>query len=396
MSLSVAIRDENGQALRQALLLSRQPSKPPSVLGERWHSVALEHYKCYAHLVQKEVSLAFDAALAMLRALIRVTAQEDRWVLPALKGVCKDVRKLAKIADLAEPQPEKRLEKTARAVSDAFKACLNDRCEIPGRSKTVGVYFFVGQLYSTYFELEKTDLAKAVSDAFRFKLAEMPSVDTVPKSDAVIYLYYYGRLQSGEGQYEAALSSLEKAFDLTLKRHHSQRQKILVSLVPVKFLLRKLLPSAKMYDEYPIVAKLYKKMFSAAKTGNIKEYSAQLKNYECFLLRMGLYVVAEEIKLLVHLMLFRKTVAACAALPDIFKPTQIPITAFGTAISLVWNGSDNFAEKLADGRITVHIKGAECTITTLIWKGYVKGYVSHVHGVVVLSKGVRFPKLVNC
>ena len=35
----------------------------------------------------------------------------------------------------------------------------------------------------------------------------------------------------------------------------------------------------------------------------------------------------------------------------------------------------------------------ECVLANLIYKGYIKGYISHQHGKLVVSKGNPFPSL---
>jgi len=35
----------------------------------------------------------------------------------------------------------------------------------------------------------------------------------------------------------------------------------------------------------------------------------------------------------------------------------------------------------------------ECVLANLIYNGYIKGYISHQHGKLVVSKGVAFPPL---
>ena len=52
-----------------------------------------------------------------------------------------------------------------------------------------------------------------------------------------------------------------------------------------------------------------------------------------------------------------------------------------------------FRRCLAATGVEMDIDEIECVLANLIYSGYVKGYISHQHGKLVVSKGVAFPPL---
>ena len=47
----------------------------------------------------------------------------------------------------------------------------------------------------------------------------------------------------------------------------------------------------------------------------------------------------------------------------------------------------------SDDAVAMDVDEIECVLANLIYSGYLKGYISHQHGKLVVSKGVAFPPL---
>ena len=52
-----------------------------------------------------------------------------------------------------------------------------------------------------------------------------------------------------------------------------------------------------------------------------------------------------------------------------------------------------FMRCLAAIGTTMDLDEVECVLANLIYAGYIKGYISHQHGKLVVSKGNAFPEL---
>jgi len=72
------------------------------------------------------------------------------------------------------------------------------------------------------------------------------------------------------------------------------------------------------------------------------------------------------------------------------KSTRIPISSFHTAVQLsILNA--NSAED--SGSTTGDEEETECLLANMVYKGYMKGYISHEKQMVVLSAKSAFPAL---
>ena len=98
-------------------------------------------------------------------------------------------------------------------------------------------------------------------------------------------------------------------------------------------------------------------------------------------IKSGTYLLIERLKASVYRTLFlRVHLLQKARFPgDADKPFKLPLALFGAALRAVGVEMDG--------------DEVECVLANLIFRKYVKGYISHKARVLVLSKATPFPKL---
>jgi len=109
------------------------------------------------------------------------------------------------------------------------------------------------------------------------------------------------------------------------------------------------------------------------KSGNLRDYDRHLKECEEFLVRKRIYLTLERGRDIAMRNLFRKVYLAAGE-----SRTRIPVDHFKAAVS--W--------KLG---IIIENQEVECYLTNMIYKGFMKGYISRERSMVVLSNTQAFP-----
>lgn len=172
-------------------------------------------------------------------------------------------------------------------------------------------------------------------------------------------------------------------------------------LIPLR-LLRGQLPSTSLLHHYPRLRDLYAPFISALRAGDVKAYDAALEYAEVRLVDMGVWLAVERAREICMRCLFKKVYVsslsalsfchirslANANLPHsplprwkvLGKPSRIEIS--------------NFHDGFRVSGLSMPMVETECLLANMIYKGYIKGYISHEKQTVVLAKGdAAFPKL---
>ncbi|KAI8060128.1 hypothetical protein BC940DRAFT_246897 [Gongronella butleri] len=258
------------------------------------------------------------------------------------------------------------LKEAASAVSKSFALCINDRS--PERSsKKWGVYRISGILFRIYFKINQLNLCRNVIKGIRY--AVLPPLTRFPKGDQVTYAYYVGRLEFTEENFDLAEAELLKAFRLCTIRAVHNKELILQYLVPVR-LLRGVLPSNELLARYPTMRETYGAIVDALRHGNVKEFSDALSASEETLLRQGTYFTVDRARTVGLRHLFR-------LVHKIVGSTRVPIPRFKDALQFVG--------------VQATMEETEWELATMIYNGYIKGYLSHERLMIVLSSTDPFP-----
>ncbi|GAC93831.1 hypothetical protein PHSY_001396 [Pseudozyma hubeiensis SY62] len=341
----------------------------------------------------ERLSEAFDEYNSVVTAFLRYfsTLTPGRWALPLLRILCLNLRWLAVQADTSNlestavstvrtsNQANKRLEECARQLNKAFTACIADRNPDINESRKWGVYEVVGMVFKTYFRLKSVSLCRNILRAIN--AAVLPGLEEFPKSQQVTFRYYVGVLAFLNEEYDRAEGELEAALKMCIRSATTNQTLILVYLIPVK-LLRGSLPSPTLLASPPCqpLHPYYSPFITALRTGNVSLFDTTLLDprIQRFLVKRGTYIAIERARDPTLRTLLKKI---HSSLPQ--SSTRLPLSHLRTATS-----SPLINLKYSQ-------KELEWLLATLVFKGYVKGYIAHERGVLVLSAKDPFPRLAN-
>ena len=109
---------------------------------------------------------------------------------------------------------------------------------------------------------------------------------------------------------------------------------------------------------------------NAVKQGDLRTFEAVLAGSQRSLIRVGVYLVLEQSKIIAYRCLAKKLCAITAS-------TRLNLASFECAMR--WMGEE------------VDLDEIECILANLIFQGKVKGYLSHQKRFLVVSKAEPFP-----
>lgn len=126
---------------------------------------------------------------------------------------------------------------------------------------------------------------------------------------------------------------------------------------------------------YPFVANLFGTFVEAIRTGDLEKFDDAVEAQEKQLLQLNLYITIEKAREACMRSYLRKVWIWTG------KDSRLPIATFHTALRLR-NPNMDIAE-------------TECILANLIFKGYIRGYMSHSLQMVVLANTNAFPRLAD-
>lgn len=230
-------------------------------------------------------------------------------------------------------------------------------------SKKAGVVAIVNELFAMYFRLNILRLCKnLIRPVESRKLHESGSMGQM-----VTYKYYIGRLNMYEDQHAMAEKNLDFAFAHCHRSATSNKRKILRYLVPVK-LYRGRFPTPQLLQKYGLDEFL--PLLEGLRKGDLRAFQDGLVKYQDRFIRQGTYLLLEKCKTVCYRNLFKR-------IHNILEKHQISLTYVAKAFH--WQG------------MPMDLDEIECILANLIYRGYVRGYLSHAKRVLVLSKRDPFP-----
>ena len=308
--------------------------------------------------VQKKLHSQFNAAFA---------SSAGNWCVLALHVVCQNTFYLANKADGETKENHKEMAVTL--LQESFSRTLNDRTKYdPDEklsntgSKKCGVLAIVNLLFRIYFKLSKLRLCKNL-----LKPVEVYSLHkNSGMTQRIVFNYYTGRLFLFEDNFERAQECLE--FCMKHEQNPANRRRVLNFLVPVKLLKGKL-PSRHLLETYSM--NQYESLIEGLRTGDLEKFSEALEENSELFLKRGIFLLLEKCKFIAYRNLFKR----CWIIGE--KSSQMSLENLRKAFE--------FCGKTAD------LDEIECLLANLIYKGYIRGYLSHTKRILVLSKRDPFP-----
>lgn len=315
---------------------------------------------------------ACDHFSNVLSTYVALLTSDSAWSMPVLHALCADLRILSEEADnqlREDGEKPSRLERTERILKRGFTATFNDRKSVAEGSKKIGTLGVINQLLKVYFKLNNLRLCANLTRTVN--TPSFPPFHLHPLSHRVTYKYYAGRLHLYEDRYVEAVEHLTYAVHNTPPSAEKNRRHILLYLIPAKILTGSL-PTEAMLKRYNMI--WFQGIAAAIKSGNLYLFNQAVDQHVEFFIRKALYLAVEKMRPLVYRSL-------CNKVATIMESNKIPLEHIRLALKLC--------------KVEMHRDEIECILANLIFNNYIKGYVSHKVGYLVLSKKNPFPQLFN-
>ncbi|KAH8096699.1 hypothetical protein BXZ70DRAFT_330493 [Cristinia sonorae] len=342
-----------------------------------WDEIAIQYVLVVNHCAKRRAIEAFKEECTLISLFFRYFTTKTGWTLPALFSILRDLRDLAFDADLEARQRgqegTENMEEAARVISKAFTNCVTDRMSPKAESRKWGVYYVVGLILKSYFRVKRISLAKNILRAIDAN-PDIPPLDQYPRSHQVTYRYYIGMLSFLNEDLAKSEQELTLAFYHCHIGAKTNLERILTYLIPLR-IFRGHLPSRELLDRFPAIDDLYSPFITAIRRGDVHDYDAALDRFERRLVDLNLFLTMERGRELCVRELFRRVWVVSG------KGTRVMVSSFHTALQLA--GED------------VSVEEAECLVANMIYKGYIRGYISHGQQTVVLAAANTFPKLAD-
>jgi hypothetical protein len=338
--------------------------------------------------------------------------------------VCKSTHRAALAADKEGKSLDyKRLQNAVNLLQESFSRTFNDRKELrPGfafdeeGSKKAGVLAIVNELFAIYFRLNTLRLCKnLVRPVETRKLHEQGTMGQM-----VTYRYFTGRLALFEDQFALAEENLEFAFQNCHKDANKNKELILHYLIPIKLyrgrypspdrkylcsggiivcmsnqavLCISLILSLSVLRKYNL--REYVSLVDGVRKGDLRTFNQSLLDYQHRFIRyvVASFICTQRLCFLQILwgshwssqgtyLLLEKCKTVCYR--NLFLRIHFVLDKFQISLGFIaqvfkWLG------------MPIDLDEVECILANLIYRGYIRGYLSHTKRVLVLSKRDPFP-----
>ncbi|KAL1522651.1 hypothetical protein AB1Y20_017629 [Prymnesium parvum] len=348
-------------------------------VDEPYDEMLLEHFRYLQHTHAGEFQEAYANQERACMAFQKVFEKDSAWSMPALHVLNLDLRRAAQKADgQAKERGEKpnKLQEAARTLQKSFQITVTDRAPLES-SKKWGALHVINNLFKVYFQLNNLrlcqNLIRAVEGPGFPKALDGQSLDgrSFPVSQLVSYKYFVGRLSLLNSQFSRAERELNFSFVHAPRRSFKNKRLVLRYLVPVKIVLGSF-PSIKLLEKYKLP--YFIPICRAVHRGDLRAFEAELSAHQQLFIRHGSYLLVERAKIIVYRNFFKRV-------HELHPPatTKLDVKKFKQLLNVIG--------------VEMEVDEIECVLANLIYNGYIKGYISHQHGKLVVSKGVAFPPL---
>lgn len=321
-----------------------------------------------------------------IRILIRLMERDDTmtWLVYPLYNVSKLLYSFIESEDypvfevVSDSKQNNLMERCIRNIHKCLTMCLNDRNPNDIENKRCGILYFINLEFKIYKQLHNKDMIKNLIKVYesRGRLNNSNNNNTpgmfvqgnvkypIGKSQIVQFHYYMG-LYYGyySNDHMKSIQHLDIALSECSIRYKPQIRSILKLLIPLKLLVQGLLIRQDYLKRFDIsgMPTYYHNLIKLITTGQAKQYLSSVNDLE-----VQTVLLKDETYIIWQLLLHR---------------VQI------NHIRYQWN---RLGQKsiLPLSEIT---EASECQISNLIFLGHIRGYISHSHQCLVLSKTSPFP-----
>ncbi|XP_036413371.1 PCI domain-containing protein 2 [Colossoma macropomum] len=355
------------------LQLSSPEDKCQQVLEPPYDEMVAAHLRCTYAVANHDFVEAYKCQTVVVQSFLKAfqAHKEENWALPVMFAVTLDLRIFA---NNAEQQLQKKgkgkvgdmLEKAAEQLMSCFRVCASDNRAGIDDSKKWGMLFLINQLFKIYFKINKLHLCKPLIRAIDSSNLK----DDYSMAQRVTYKYYVGRKAMFDSNFKLAEEYLSFSFQHSHRSCQRNKRLILIYLLPVKMLLGHM-PTTQLLKKYDLMQ--FTDVTKAVSEGNLLLLNEALAKHETFFIRCGIFLILEKLKIITYRNLFKKVYL-------LLKTHQLPLDAFLVALKMMQ------VEE-------VDIDEVQCILANLIYMGHIKGYISHQHQKLVVSKQNPFPPL---
>lgn len=381
--LEQAILEQNGEQVRHLLRDSSEeevaaineyyatggpiPAGPPGP----WESLPELVSTCFTTAGSIRMNDWVDAYGGICDALseyLNILASDDDWSMPLFHQLCEDVRVIARVADeqlRTEHRKPSKMENAERILKRGFSVVNNDRREVGDGSRRIGALGIINDLFKVYFKINNLSLCLNLTRTVG--TSSFPPFESFPLLHRVTYKFYAGRLALYDDRYEEAIDNLTYALQHTPHTEGNNRRRVMLFLIPSKILIGSL-PSQKTLDSFNMI--WYQDIVAALRSGHVGRFESAFERYEEFFIRNALYLSIIKMKTLVYRTMIRQV---------------------GYMINQIKLPLDYLVLSMQLGGVDAHRDEVECMLAVLIHQNFIKGYISHKVGFLVLSKKNAFP-----
>ncbi|XP_043261708.1 PCI domain-containing protein 2 isoform X1 [Colletes gigas] len=376
--------NQDGDSLADLLSLKHSRVSLPQIVSETAMTKVMEHLSTplddlvFYHLktvvaMNKDDSLTMynyqSSAVQSLTKILQIQ-KEENWMLPVMNVMCLELRLLAVCAENTKSnksmKPGEILEKCADCLMGCFRVCACDNRSSEDDTKRWGMLTLVNQLLKIYFRINKLHLCRPLIRA----IESSPYKAHFALAQQITYKFFVGRKAMFDSDYKAADEYLTYAFEHCHKQSSKNKRLILTYLVPVKMLLG-YMPKHSLLEKYNLME--FWELMEAVKRGDLRNLEKVMEKHESFFIGAGIYLIVEKLKIIAYRNLFKKVYL-------VLNIHQIPVQSLLLALQM--HGIDD-----------VDMDEVECIVANLIYEGKIKGYISHQHKKLVISKQIPFPRL---
>lgn len=355
------------------LQVENPESQVQRVFDSPFDEMIAAHLRCCWAVSNHDFIEAYGCQSVVAQAFNKVfqSQKDENWSLPIMFNIFIDLRLFANSGDIQAVHKGKgkmgdRLEKAADLIMGCFRVCASDNRASVEDSKKWGMLNLVNQLFKIYFKINKLHLCKPLVRA----IDSLPMKNRFSLSQQVTFKYYVGRKAMFDSDYKAAEEYLTFAFERCHKSSTKNKRMSLIYLLPVKMLLGKM-PKPQVLQKYDLLQ--FADVARSVSTGNLLKLNEALQRNETFFIKCGIYLILEKLKIITYRNLFKKVYL-------ILKTHLLPIESFTAALRMMQVDDIDNDE-------------TACIIANLIYENKIKGYISHQHQKVVVSKQNAFPVL---
>jgi len=339
-----------------------------------FESEIILHLNVLKSIGERKYDEAFKRQLAILHNIIKYLQSSDNenWMVPLANTICVDLRYLLNAFDKFDTSIKKQKmeryndfqKKFIDVMMMYFRICSGDIRAPARQSKRWAMMFIVNQMLKVYHKIKKFHLTTGLTKT----IFMCPDKSIFPIAHVVTFYYYTGCKEILEGKFSDARDNLTIAFEGCHKNSIKNKKLILTKLIPLN-MLQGIMPSKNLLKKYDL--DIFGDLTDYIKMGHVQKFRECIDRNEVYYMNCGVYLVLLKLINLVYRNLFKKFFLTA-------NNHIIPIDTITAVLKKFDNPESDFDK-------------AESLLVNMIYRGTLRGYLSHAHKKVVLSKKDPFP-----